>query len=127
MTIGERILSLRKEHHLTQAQLGEISGLHGSNISRIEKGQVSPSGDVVLKMAEYFHVSCDYILGKTMSETIPTIGYILNGSDNLQIIENSENERLRDLKQLYCSYLQLNDVNRKELLEYLKIKIKYQN
>lgn len=127
LTIGERILSLRKEYHLTQVQLGEISGLHGSNISRIEKGAVFPSGDVVLKMADYFQVSCDYILGKPIIEKTSTVGYILNGTDGIQIIEVSENDRLRELKHLYCAYLQLNDMNRKEILEYIRIKIKYQN
>lgn len=120
-------MSLRKENHLTQAQLGEISNLHGSNISRIEKGHVFPSGDVVLKLSNYFNVSCDYILGRTVKDENSRIGYILSQSEKLQIIEISENEHLKELKQLYCEYTQLNKINRQELLEYIKIKIKFQS
>ena len=125
--ICERIMSLRKENHLTQAQLGEISGLHSSNISRIEQGNVFPSGDVVLKMANYFNVSCDYILGRVVNDDNDRVGYIMSQSDKLQIIEISEDERLKELKQLYCEYTQLSEINRRELLEYIKIKIKFQN
>lgn len=125
-TIGKRIISLRKKYHMTQAQLGEIAGLHGSNISRIEKGLVIPNGDAVRKMADYFNVSCDYILGRNENKMDHTVGYILCQSGNLLIVENTVNERLKDLKQLYSIYKQLNDKNRQELLEYMKIKIKYQ-
>lgn len=36
--IGERILSLRKEQKLTQAELAEKSGVHRTHVLRIEKG-----------------------------------------------------------------------------------------
>ena len=124
--IGERIISLRKKYHMTQAQLGEITGLHGSNISRIEKGLVIPNGDTVRKMADYFNVSCDYILSKNENRADHTVGYILCTSDNLLIVENAVNARLSELKQLYSVYQQLDDRNRQEILEYMKIKIKYQ-
>lgn len=61
-TIGIRIKNLRKKLNLTQQELGDIVGLHGTNIGRIESGQVLPSSDILLKMAIYFQVSCDYLL-----------------------------------------------------------------
>lgn len=61
-TIGTRIKSLRENQKLTQQQLGEIVELHGSNIGRIEKGKVYPTSDVLLKICQYFNVSCDWLL-----------------------------------------------------------------
>ena len=39
MTIGERIKKLRKEKHLTQAQLGEILGVEKSAVAKWENGR----------------------------------------------------------------------------------------
>lgn len=61
-SLGERVKSLRENMKLTQQDLGDIVELHGSNIGRIEKGKVFPASDVLLKMAIYFGVSCDWLL-----------------------------------------------------------------
>lgn len=61
-SLGERVKSLRENMRMTQQELGNIVELHGSNIGRIENGKVFPSSDVLLKMAIYFGVSCDWLL-----------------------------------------------------------------
>lgn len=129
-SIGERIKTLRKNHHLTQQQLGNIVGLHGSNISRVEQDTVIPTGDVIAKMSEYFHVSCDYILrGKSVDGT-PQMDIALTENVKLQINSTSEEldqeETVQLLEQLCPLLVQLDVTNQKELLEILKIKLKYQ-
>jgi len=129
-SIGERIKTLRKNHHLTQQQLGNIVGLHGSNISRVEQDTVIPTGDVIAKMSEYFHVSCDYILrGKSVDGT-PQMDIALTENVKLQINSTSEEldqeETVQLLEQLCPLLIQLDVTNQKELLEILKIKLKYQ-
>ena len=61
-SLGKRVKSLRENMKMTQQDLGDIVELHGSNIGRIENGKVFPSSDVLLKMAIYFGVSCDWLL-----------------------------------------------------------------
>lgn len=61
-SLGERVKSLRENMRMTQQDLGNIVELHGSNVGRIENGKVFPSSDVLLKMAIYFGVSCDWLL-----------------------------------------------------------------
>lgn len=54
---------MRKEHKITQAQLATILNLDASTISKYEKADVTPSADILLKMAELFNVPTDYLLG----------------------------------------------------------------
>ncbi|SFP20091.1 DNA-binding transcriptional regulator, XRE-family HTH domain [Oscillibacter sp. PC13] len=63
--LNERVRQLRKEEHLSQQQLGEILGLTHKSISMIESGSRSTTIDKLVILAEYFHVSTDYLLGIT--------------------------------------------------------------
>lgn len=60
-----RLRDLREEHNLTQKELGALVGVAQSNINRWENGTVCPSADFVIKLANYFNVSTDYLLGRT--------------------------------------------------------------
>ncbi|MBR3771453.1 MAG: helix-turn-helix domain-containing protein [Clostridium sp.] len=130
-SIGERIKALRKNAHITQQALGEIVGLHGSNISRVEQNMVVPTGDVIAKMSEYFHVSCDYILRGTSVDGTPQMDIALTDSVKLQItgtIEDvSEEDSVKVLEQFCPMLVQLSPENQRELLEILRIKLKFQN
>lgn len=59
----ERIKELRKEKKITMKQLGDIIGVAESTISLYENGKRQPDNDILLKLAEYFNVSVDYLLG----------------------------------------------------------------
>lgn len=58
--IGDRIKNLRKERGLTQQQLAEVLGVERSSVGKYETGSL-PSAEVMLRMAEYFSVSVDYL------------------------------------------------------------------
>ena len=61
--IGQRIKELRIESHLTQKELSDYLGLTPKMISFYELGQRVPPSDIILKLAEKFHVTTDYLLG----------------------------------------------------------------
>lgn len=68
--IGQFIASLRKEHNLTQDQLGEQLCVTNKTISRWETGTYLPPADALLKMSEMFGVSVNELLcGKRLTET----------------------------------------------------------
>ncbi len=64
MMISARINELRKENNLTQKQLAEKVGCNQSMIARWEKGECEPTAGAILKLAEVFGCSTDYLLGK---------------------------------------------------------------
>lgn len=62
--LGQRIRYLRRKANLTQAQLGKLLGCSGSTVSLYEGGQRSPDTDMLVKLADVFGVSVDYLLGR---------------------------------------------------------------
>lgn len=62
---SKRLRILRKGKQLTQAQLGALLNLENSTISSYERNIIMPSSDVLLKIAKYFNVSVDYLIGNT--------------------------------------------------------------
>ena len=67
--LKERVYQLRKEAHLTQQELGDILGLTHKSISMLESGGRSTTIDKLVLLAEFFHVSTDYLLGITDDPT----------------------------------------------------------
>jgi transcriptional regulator with XRE-family HTH domain len=61
MLIAERIKRLRQEHNMTQGELGEKIGIHQKQISAYERGRNIPSTDILIKLAEVFDVTLDYL------------------------------------------------------------------
>lgn len=66
--IGHRVKELRLEKHLSQKGLAEQLQLAGYEFSdltvlRIEQGTRFVPDYEVVALAQYFHVSCEYLLG----------------------------------------------------------------
>lgn len=61
--LSERIKMLREEVHLTQSQLAEKLDIATSSISQYENGDRVPSDDIKIKIAKYFDVSLDFLIG----------------------------------------------------------------
>lgn len=65
MAIGEKIQQLRKQRGLYQKELSLYLNVSVSTISNYEKGMYQPDLDTLCKLADYFRVSTDYLLGRT--------------------------------------------------------------
>jgi transcriptional regulator with XRE-family HTH domain len=63
-SFGKRLLKLRKERGLTQQQLGDVVGVGKVTISRYERHGREADYETLLKLAKYFDVSIDYMLGR---------------------------------------------------------------
>lgn len=61
--IGERLKELRKSKGWTQVQVATKMGLTDSVISFYERQERAPSPEVLIKFAELYGVSTDYLLG----------------------------------------------------------------
>lgn len=67
----ENLKKLRLSKNLNQAQLAEIVGVQRNTISRYEKGDRQPDYATLSKLADFFSVSTDYLLGLTDKQTTP--------------------------------------------------------
>lgn len=60
-----RIKALRAEKNIKQDVLAKLLGLEIAGISKLETGRVPLKDEYIVKLAEYFNVSTDYLLGKS--------------------------------------------------------------
>lgn len=72
---------LRKQHNLSQKEIGNIFHASQNTVSQWENGTRKPSYDIIQEIADYFDVSVDYLLGR--QEQLPE----LNNKDKREIQE----------------------------------------
>ncbi len=65
MKWNEIIRNLREDNDLTQTQVAKILGVSQRVYSNYERGEVEISLDSLMKLADYYNVSMDYIFGRT--------------------------------------------------------------
>lgn len=71
---GENLKKLRKSRELTQKELGAKVSLSKAVISKYENGMGYPSFDVLIRIAQFFGVTTDYLLGVTRGKTVDVSG-----------------------------------------------------
>ena len=61
----KRVYDLREDSDLTQKEIAEYLGIHPNVYRRYEKGVREFPLELIVKLADYYHVSTDYHLGRT--------------------------------------------------------------
>jgi transcriptional regulator with XRE-family HTH domain len=65
---AKRLTASREAKGLTKEKLGKVVSVHHSQIGRYEKGEASPSAEVLKKMANALNVSTDYLMNGSTSD-----------------------------------------------------------
>ena len=60
-----RLKKLRKERNISQLKLALDLNMNQNSISRYENGEREADYETLIKFADYFEVSLDYLLGRT--------------------------------------------------------------
>ena len=63
MKISDRIKELRNEKHISQKMLAEQIGVSQKAIDFWEKGINEPKASYIIRLAKFFNVTTDYLLG----------------------------------------------------------------
>ena len=61
----ERLKYLRKNNNITQKTISNYLEIHINSYQKYEQGTREPNFDTLLKIANYFNVSIDYLFGRT--------------------------------------------------------------
>lgn len=69
LIIAKILINLRELNFLTQTDITKHLHLSPSTISHYEKGLTVPPTEVVYRLADFYNVTTDYILGKSASRT----------------------------------------------------------
>lgn len=76
---GENLKGLREEKKLTQNELAEVLEVTRQAISNYENGR-EPSYDILIRIAKYFDVTIDYLLGNSCFKTTDEIIFYENSA-----------------------------------------------
>lgn len=63
--IGERLRWLREVNDKSQQVVADFVGVHQTTIGEYERGLCMPGPDVLTRLANYYDVSLDYLMGRT--------------------------------------------------------------
>lgn len=65
MIFGQRLKQLRKQKELTLRELESSIGVSFSTLSKYERSEYEPDLKTITKLADFFDVSTDYLMGRT--------------------------------------------------------------
>ncbi len=63
--LPERLLNLRLERNLSQKSLVNQMGLALNTYVRYERGEREPTASVLVRIADFYNVTTDYLLGRS--------------------------------------------------------------
>ena len=92
-----RIRDLREDMDLRQIDVANAIGIEQKTLSNYETGKTNPDSFAIIKLADFFGVSTDYLLGRTNNNTIDATD-IVKKIDKLQ---DELSEISNDIKKLY--------------------------
>ena len=67
--LSERLLALRHELNLSQKRLVREMGLALNTYVRYERGEREPDATTLVQIADFYHVTLDYLVGRTDERT----------------------------------------------------------
>ena len=103
MEFSERLKELRKQAHLTQVELASKLGIVQSSYADWERGKKKPTQDNLVKIAQIFNVSVDYLVGNSEEKT--------DELDNIELLFRMNSKGLTEAEKA---------VFKKELIEFME-------
>lgn len=98
-----RIKELRESKHLSQQRLAIEMNVSQAMISKYELGQSEPDIQMIIKLANFFQVSTDYLLGFSDSKMYVAV---INLTD--------------DEKNILCNYKRMDSIQKIKVEAYMK-------
>ncbi|WP_353739176.1 helix-turn-helix domain-containing protein [Cytobacillus oceanisediminis] len=98
--LGERIATLRKEYNLSQYDLAERLGFSRGKLANYEQGSRQPDYDTLIKIARFFDVTIDYLLGESFERKSSSDNLASSEFDNLS---KDEKDYLKMQLEIYRS------------------------
>lgn len=112
-----RLKELRDEKKLSQEEVAKAIGTSQTNIGRWEKGLNEPSSGFVIKLANYFEVSIDYLLGREDDFGNITV----TSSPSSDLSASSPNVSLTpEEKELLTLFRSLPNIRRKTVMDSIR-------
>ncbi len=132
-SFAERLRELRLKKEIGQKEVGAIIDVSDSSIRKYETGERTPDPVALIKLADFFNVSLDYLLGRVNHDKHKTPEYIISKAENMNLPSElndaleiykgmSDEDKLSELRQAEITYQKLKslpDADREAFLRLL--------
>jgi transcriptional regulator with XRE-family HTH domain len=75
LDINKRLIALRESRNITRTKIYKYIAVTRQTYNAYETGKASPSLEKLVKIAEFYNVSLDYLVGRSPLEWDSTITY----------------------------------------------------
>lgn len=105
--LGKRLRSLRESQDIKQNEFANKIGISNVVLSRYESGERRPDYETLEKIADYFNVTTDYLLGRSNTPNLSEEDEFQAFKNNPDLerwykeLPNSDEEDLKALKQMW--------------------------
>lgn len=104
--ISKTLINLRELNYLTQTDIAKHLHLTSGTISHYEKGITVPPTEIIYRLAEYYNVTTDYILGRSASKTNLNETYSLKLTNKMTIGDAVEKiVKMSDLEKEHLAFI----------------------
>lgn len=80
---------LRSKKRISQQQLAETIGVSQQSINKYENHKIEPDIETLIKLADFFETSVDYLIGHTdIDHVIEPVHHYDLSADEMQLIDN---------------------------------------
>lgn len=118
--LSNRLKKLRNEHNLLQKEIAKKLKITTSAYGFYEQGKRTPDTETLNKIAEFYSVSIDYLLGRTnIRDSADKIANSLNNNPELSEFWNSLKNR-EDLQLLFKHTKDLSPKNINQIIRIIK-------
>ena len=117
-----RLNQLINERNITSYKVSKETGISQGTFSQWKNNHKKPQKDLINKIAKYFNVSVDYLLGKTDEQNISNVEI----EKDITLKEPKEEYKIEPTAEIYNIYDKLNDTNKKILTDIGKTIFLYQ-
>jgi len=90
--LKNRIRDLREDRDLRQIDVAQATGIDQKTLSNYETGKTNPDSYAIIKLASFFDVTTDYLLGYS--------DFIIKSNEDIRKIINKIESELNELKRI---------------------------
>ena len=130
--LAQNIKKARNDRHLSQRALADIIGVSQQTVGSWEVGRTSPDNEMLKKLAAFFKVSVDYLLGRTdepqgtgfQKGLLGNINSDSHGGWQNMSLDDDDDSMDTESQKLLADYRQLDEKARETIKSMIEISLR---
>lgn len=120
--LGDILKHLREERKITQKELAKYLGVSDRSVGYYENGKRTPPPDMLEKIADFYNVSVDYLLGRTYDRK-PRRKKSFDSSELVDLLPEEYRELFKEQNLGYIKFakeMMKEEINPEDLIQLIR-------